>query len=415
MPPRDAADAQPVVGCGRALAGEEIAIVDPESRERLAGRRESARSGWPARASRRATGAIRTTTAGDVPARGSPGEDEPRRACAPAISASSTRRRAVHHRPHQGPDHHPRPQPLPAGHRGHGAGEPSGAAPAWRRRLLGGRRRARERLVIVQEVERTERNRDRRRTAGPAESARRSSPSTTSCRSDIVLLRPGRAAKDDERQDPASACPPTLAGPASSTGSKPRRICAGPRDRARSRRSAAAAENDRENLASPLPCATRHGAGTRRPAARRVRWTRVAERPVCRHLGNRRAPSDHVSRQHGRAAARRRPADRAECGDAAPASSASAMRRQSRDALLALAAAAARSAQPLGATAGAAGISGGRARLRRGRHDLRAARRPRSGRDPPRCRCRRRRAAVAAPSSQLRWKRGSKAASGSRR
>jgi acyl-CoA synthetase (AMP-forming)/AMP-acid ligase II len=34
-PPREAADAQAVVGCGRALAGEEIAIVDPESRERL--------------------------------------------------------------------------------------------------------------------------------------------------------------------------------------------------------------------------------------------------------------------------------------------------------------------------------------------------------------------------------------------
>ena len=36
VPPRDTADAQPVVGCGRALTGEEIAIVDPESRVRLA-------------------------------------------------------------------------------------------------------------------------------------------------------------------------------------------------------------------------------------------------------------------------------------------------------------------------------------------------------------------------------------------
>jgi len=34
-PPRDAAEAQPVVGCGRALVGEEIAIVDPDNRERL--------------------------------------------------------------------------------------------------------------------------------------------------------------------------------------------------------------------------------------------------------------------------------------------------------------------------------------------------------------------------------------------
>ena len=36
VPPRDDADAHEVVGCGRALAGERIAIVDPDSRERLA-------------------------------------------------------------------------------------------------------------------------------------------------------------------------------------------------------------------------------------------------------------------------------------------------------------------------------------------------------------------------------------------
>jgi acyl-CoA synthetase (AMP-forming)/AMP-acid ligase II len=35
LPPLDAGDAQTVVGCGRALAGERIAIVDPASRERL--------------------------------------------------------------------------------------------------------------------------------------------------------------------------------------------------------------------------------------------------------------------------------------------------------------------------------------------------------------------------------------------
>ena len=34
-PPADAADTQIVVGCGRALQGEQIAIVDPETRERL--------------------------------------------------------------------------------------------------------------------------------------------------------------------------------------------------------------------------------------------------------------------------------------------------------------------------------------------------------------------------------------------
>jgi acyl-CoA synthetase (AMP-forming)/AMP-acid ligase II len=34
-PPREDADVQPTVGCGRALAGEDIAIVDPETRTRL--------------------------------------------------------------------------------------------------------------------------------------------------------------------------------------------------------------------------------------------------------------------------------------------------------------------------------------------------------------------------------------------
>jgi acyl-CoA synthetase (AMP-forming)/AMP-acid ligase II len=35
VPPREDADVQPTVGCGRALAGEDIAIVDPETRTRL--------------------------------------------------------------------------------------------------------------------------------------------------------------------------------------------------------------------------------------------------------------------------------------------------------------------------------------------------------------------------------------------
>src|SRR5437763_1339328 len=35
VPPREDADAQPAVGCGRALAEEEIAIVDPETGTRL--------------------------------------------------------------------------------------------------------------------------------------------------------------------------------------------------------------------------------------------------------------------------------------------------------------------------------------------------------------------------------------------
>ncbi|HTT80310.1 MAG TPA: fatty acyl-AMP ligase [Stellaceae bacterium] len=36
LPPRGEGDAQEIVGCGRALAGEEIAIVDPDGRRRLA-------------------------------------------------------------------------------------------------------------------------------------------------------------------------------------------------------------------------------------------------------------------------------------------------------------------------------------------------------------------------------------------
>ena len=53
------------------------------------------------------------------------------------------RRRAVRHRPAQGPDHRPRPQPLPAGHRADGRAQPPGAAARLRRGVRGRGRTAR--------------------------------------------------------------------------------------------------------------------------------------------------------------------------------------------------------------------------------------------------------------------------------
>ena len=90
-----------------------------------------------------------------------------------------------------------------------------------------------ERLVIVQEVERTERNRidpDR----WPEKSARRSSPSTTLRRSRSCLLRPGALPRPQAARSSAA-----LAGsfgcPAASTGSNRDDLRLGPDDHARSR------------------------------------------------------------------------------------------------------------------------------------------------------------------------------------
>ena len=63
------------------------------------------------------------------------------------------RRRAVRHRPAQGPDHPPRPQPLPAGHRADRRAEPPGAAARAAARPSPSRWTARSGWCVVHEVD----------------------------------------------------------------------------------------------------------------------------------------------------------------------------------------------------------------------------------------------------------------------
>ena len=139
-PPDEPADAQTVVGCGRALQGERIAIVDPDTRRRL----PSDRVGeiWVERAERRARLLAQRGGDRDRPAR--PDRRRGRRRIVAAHRRSRLSRRdwrIVRHRADQGPDHHPRHQSLPAGHRADGAAPAPLAAPERRSGVL--RRRTR--------------------------------------------------------------------------------------------------------------------------------------------------------------------------------------------------------------------------------------------------------------------------------
>ena len=82
------ADAQTLVGCGRALAGERIAIVDPDNRRAPCRRTRSARSGSAARTSRARYWRNDAATRAGLQAR-IDGEDDAACGCAPAISVSS--------------------------------------------------------------------------------------------------------------------------------------------------------------------------------------------------------------------------------------------------------------------------------------------------------------------------------------
>ena len=88
-PAPDGADGQTMVGCGRALIGERIAIVDPETRTRLAPAL-SARSGSPGR--NVAQGYWRNPDATEAVFGAHIAGEEELHGCAPAISAFSTRR-----------------------------------------------------------------------------------------------------------------------------------------------------------------------------------------------------------------------------------------------------------------------------------------------------------------------------------
>ena len=138
-PAADNADSQPVVGCGRAVVGERIAIVDPGTFARLGS--DSVGEVWVG--GPRGAGLL-AQRGGDP--RNLRGSDRRRAGFLAADRRprfSRRGRRAVHYRAHQGTRHHPRDESLPAGHRAHRAGRRSGVAQERRRGVLGAGRRRR--------------------------------------------------------------------------------------------------------------------------------------------------------------------------------------------------------------------------------------------------------------------------------
>ena len=207
VPPADTADTQVGVSCGKAVPGERIAIVEPEPTARLPalqvgeiwvsgptspgllaqGRRHRRDlQGANRRRGRRRLAADRRSR---LPGRG---------------------RRPVHHRPHQGAHHHPRHEPLSAGHRADRAGRASGAAPDGGAAFSVTDERGEETLVVVQEVERTARNRiDTDDMTGTHPRGGRQRARIVARH---VALDPAEhLAQDHQRQDPAQPGTPALA------------------------------------------------------------------------------------------------------------------------------------------------------------------------------------------------------------
>ena len=151
------ADVQTLVGCGRALVNERIAIVDPDSCTRLPP--DQVGEIWVngpnvARAYWRNPEATRTGLSAQIAGERRRELAAHRRSRLPRCGG-----RIVHHRPDQGPHHRQGHQSLSAGYRAHRAG----AHPALRANCGAAfsvpDERGEETLVIVQEIERTERNR----------------------------------------------------------------------------------------------------------------------------------------------------------------------------------------------------------------------------------------------------------------
>ena len=163
----------------------------------------SARSGCTARTSAAATGGSpkrpthlrRRSLAG-----------EPGRLAAHRRPRRAARRRALRHRPAQGPDHRRRPQPLPAGHRADGRGGAPGDPPARGRGVRGAGRRAGSAVVVCRAGQTPRPDRTPRSTAavrrggGRRARARRC---TTSCCSAPARCRGPPAARSPRR--PAGA------------------------------------------------------------------------------------------------------------------------------------------------------------------------------------------------------------------
>ena len=174
-----------------------VAIVDPETAVPVAEAR-SARSGCRARAWRRATGTAPRRPSG-------PSGANRRHRRGPFLRTGDLgflRRRAVRHRPAQGPDHHPGPEHLPPGHR-------VGRSPAAPRL---GERRARSRSRPTARSGSS----SSRRSSGQGEDVTailrghppgRSWPRSTSWTSTPSPAEAGEPAQDLQRQGPAPRLP----------------------------------------------------------------------------------------------------------------------------------------------------------------------------------------------------------------
>ncbi len=172
------------------------------------------------------------------------------------------RRRVVRHRPAEGPDHRPRGELLPAGHRADGAAEPSAAAARLRRGVHGGGRRpgavgdgsggrAAQAVGLQRRVRRHSPRRGRRARIGPGRD-----------RAD----QGGQRAQDLQRQDSAARLPRRLPGGHAGRGG----AMAG-RPTPRPKAASAAGEQT-----SPPTIAWRPACVRRRPPPRRTARTAAA-------------------------------------------------------------------------------------------------------------------------------------------
>ena len=207
-------DAATLVGCGAPLAGPAAsAIVDPETGARCAAGPGGRDLGRRPERRRAATGTSPRRPQRDLRRRAWPsGEGAVPAHRRPRLRA---RRRAVRHRPAQGPDHHPRPQPLPAGRRADGRGAATRrCAPAAarrsrveaRRRGAAGHRRRRSSATPA----RRDLGRDRRRDPARGRRGARGAASH-----DVVLVAPGSVPKTSSGKIRRARLPRRLTWPAS--------------------------------------------------------------------------------------------------------------------------------------------------------------------------------------------------------
>ena len=193
---------------------------------RRAGR--SARSGSPGTAPARATGTGREADRGGLPAARIANDPATR----PALPADRRPRlpprgRALRLRPAQGPDHHPRRQLLPAGHRGDRRGVVAADPHRRRRRLRGREHEGDDALVVLVEVRKAD---DLPDPATIARAIRTQYYGSSPARSRSSRRRDRQ---DDLGQDRAGADAPALAGRRARGASRTHRFSRAARPRRR--------------------------------------------------------------------------------------------------------------------------------------------------------------------------------------